>query len=671
MKGVTKMRKQLILSMLMLIMLTSFALAEVSLDIPATSGSVEQSDTFSETITITNDGDTVNLSFSASDLTGTGDDISDITILPSSVENLALDETVDVTITITVPNNQDAGEYTGTFTVDYDANGDAGSDTADITLDVTEKNLAPSISTSAVTAAFTNTQYTYDVDATDANGDSLTYILEEKPSGMTINSDTGVITWTPTATGSQAVTVNVTDGEFYDFQEWTIVVTSPDANLEFSDLDFGSSSQDRDIKDTINFNLQNTGAQALNQLVFTSTLSSDYELVLAPSTTTLNPGQTISVNAEITVPEDQTWERTKIGTITAEAQTDSSVTVTQTQDVYLETVSELDVKKVTIIIDGKKETVSEDETVDAKPGDVIELEIELENTFSDNIDLEDIEVTVEQDDDLDWDESDDISKIKDDDEEKITFDFDIPFDVDDDDAPFQVLITAEGDDENGATHYVEFEFEVDIDKERDELSIFDLRFSPSFVTCDANNVRLDVTLANTGRDDQEDGVLTVESDDLDFDYIARDLIIDEGDEINRRVSIPLPSNLREREYQFDVRVYTSSRDNDLTDIEVISLDVRNCDGSSSSGSSSSNNNNNNDNTNTNNNNDDDDDDSSTVIDVVPPQTTTSSNVVATSVGSPSKAFDSSSTAYIVLLAVVALLLLVLIVLLVGVAFKKK
>jgi PKD repeat protein len=38
--------------------------------------------------------------------------------------------------------------------------------------------------------------YTYDVNATDTDGDNLTYTLTTKPNGMTINSSNGEITWT-------------------------------------------------------------------------------------------------------------------------------------------------------------------------------------------------------------------------------------------------------------------------------------------------------------------------------------------------------------------------------------------------------------------------------------------------------------------------------------------
>ena len=64
------------------------------------------------------------------------------------------------------------------------------------------------------------TPFNFPIEATDPDGDTLT----TNPSGMTINSTTGVITWTPTATGSYSVTVEVSDGELSDTQSFTITV---------------------------------------------------------------------------------------------------------------------------------------------------------------------------------------------------------------------------------------------------------------------------------------------------------------------------------------------------------------------------------------------------------------------------------------------------------------
>ena len=85
-------------------------------------------------------------------------------------------------------------------------------------------NSSPVIESDPVTTAKEGVVYTYDVEATDPNGDTLTYSLTTSPTGMTINSTTGVISWTPTAAGSFDVTVEVSDGSKSETQPFTITV---------------------------------------------------------------------------------------------------------------------------------------------------------------------------------------------------------------------------------------------------------------------------------------------------------------------------------------------------------------------------------------------------------------------------------------------------------------
>ncbi len=85
-------------------------------------------------------------------------------------------------------------------------------------------NSSPVIESDPVTTAKEGAIYTYDVEATDPNGDTLTYSLAVSPTGMTINSTTGVITWTPTAVESFDVTVEVSDGSRSATQSFTITV---------------------------------------------------------------------------------------------------------------------------------------------------------------------------------------------------------------------------------------------------------------------------------------------------------------------------------------------------------------------------------------------------------------------------------------------------------------
>ena len=107
------------------------------------------------------------------------------------------------------------------------SDGEGGEDSESINIIVTEPddNHAPVITSTAVTSATKGQPYSYDVNATDSDGNTLTYSLTTKPSGMAINSSTGLITWTPTAIGPFGVTVKVSDGGLFDTQSFTITVS--------------------------------------------------------------------------------------------------------------------------------------------------------------------------------------------------------------------------------------------------------------------------------------------------------------------------------------------------------------------------------------------------------------------------------------------------------------
>ena len=85
-------------------------------------------------------------------------------------------------------------------------------------------NSTPIIESNPITTAKVGAVYTYDVEATNPNGDILTYSLTTGPNGITINSATGVISWTPTTAGSFEVTVEVSDESKSETQSFTIIV---------------------------------------------------------------------------------------------------------------------------------------------------------------------------------------------------------------------------------------------------------------------------------------------------------------------------------------------------------------------------------------------------------------------------------------------------------------
>lgn len=79
---------------------------------------------------------------------------------------------------------------------------------------VTIANSPPAIKASADTHAFNGREYTYQVKATDPDGDPLTYSLKSAPAGMTIDPATGLVRWkiTPDYSGTIPYIVAVADG---------------------------------------------------------------------------------------------------------------------------------------------------------------------------------------------------------------------------------------------------------------------------------------------------------------------------------------------------------------------------------------------------------------------------------------------------------------------------
>ena len=87
-------------------------------------------------------------------------------------------------------------------------------------------NSSPVIESTPVTTTKEGAEYTYDVEATDPDGDTLEFSLLVHPTNMTINSITGVITWTPTGDqiGENEVVIEVSDGSRSTTQPFTVTV---------------------------------------------------------------------------------------------------------------------------------------------------------------------------------------------------------------------------------------------------------------------------------------------------------------------------------------------------------------------------------------------------------------------------------------------------------------
>jgi len=122
------------------------------------------------------------------------------------------------------------------------ADGNGGSDSESFTVTVSVTNRAPDITSTASDTAEEGVQYSYQAEATDADGDTLTWSLTVSPADMTVDAASGLVTWTPGAglTSPVDVTLEVSDGNGgSDSEMFTITVTPAGDDDDDDDDDDG------------------------------------------------------------------------------------------------------------------------------------------------------------------------------------------------------------------------------------------------------------------------------------------------------------------------------------------------------------------------------------------------------------------------------------------------
>ena len=101
----------------------------------------------------------------------------------------------------------------------------------DITVNVNvgAENDAPTISSTAITAATEGQLYQYAATVSDSDGPSATWSLTQAPTGMTVDGTSGLVSWTPGEGGATTwtadVTLQVSDGTDVATQTFVVSVT--------------------------------------------------------------------------------------------------------------------------------------------------------------------------------------------------------------------------------------------------------------------------------------------------------------------------------------------------------------------------------------------------------------------------------------------------------------
>jgi hypothetical protein len=217
---------------------------------------------------------------------------------------------------------------------------------------------------------------------------------------------------------------------------------------------------------------------------------------------------------------------------------------------------------------------------EAQPGDVVKFIIEAKNNFTSDEDLkiEDIEVTVTIDGIDDGDELEEegeLKDLKDGKNDDVTIEFTIPLEVEDDN--YDVLIVVEGDDENGTAHEVQYELELEVQKEDDEVRFLRNTLTPSEIKC-GRNVQLSTAVINTGSDEQDDVTLEITNAELGISLretfdLSNDAF-DDDSKFRKTFTILIPEDVEAGIYAILSKV--TFKDGSETKTETAELLVEQC-----------------------------------------------------------------------------------------------
>jgi hypothetical protein len=261
---------------------------------------------------------------------------------------------------------------------------------------------------------------------------------------------------------------------------------------------------------------------------------------------------------------------------------DSQLTDTQDYNLTIASKSKLEIQKIELKIDGKKDTLFNGESSrNAAPGDSIKVEVTVANLFSSatKIDIENIEVEgilKDIDDGEDLDDDDEIN-VDAGEDKKAKLSFDIPLNVDEDN--YRLDITARGRGTNSVTYNDSVTIYIVVDKKSHDLRIIKASLSPETITCSRETV-LNLVVYNLGTDDEEDTVITINSPELEY-YKTENLEMEEGtgdsdddSSFSRLYPIKVQENVKNGIYHINVRVYYDT--DHLDDEETLSVTVEDC-----------------------------------------------------------------------------------------------
>ena len=259
---------------------------EVFVIVNATDGKYTTETNFTINVTSVNDVPTLNNPIADLSIDEEGENMSivNLSTVFSDVETAALTFVVsDNESEVLTGETSDilyanaTGDFYGDVEIIITAVDDEGSNITDtVILTVNNINDNPIITSSPVTSGSTNTTYNYQVTATDADNDVLNFSLITAPTGMTINSSTGLITWSINETvANYSIHINLTDGTAWTNQSYELAIYGAPTVISMQSSTSAIKIGTGNIELAVTYSVEMNTTQNLPTITFTPNITSN------------------------------------------------------------------------------------------------------------------------------------------------------------------------------------------------------------------------------------------------------------------------------------------------------------------------------------------------------------------------------------------------------------
>lgn len=358
----------------------------------------------------------------------------------------------------------------------------------------------------------------------------------------------------------------------------TLVILSGIASaLQVSSVTIGDDKEDRVGNLSNTFTITNNGTVQVEIISITSNAEAKYEISFTNKPTNpLAPGAsaTVTINAKIPLDFNAVDKITleekafKIGEISVKGTTtgNTSISITETSDINMQAVNQLEIKKVMVSCGSKDERLDDGERMEELKPDTNDcsFSVEVENNFrtsdKNNQKIGDIEfdpATIEVESDnsnIDLDEEGDISGFDAGDEEEVTFDFDIAEEADD--GTYTITIRAFGTDENGAFHGEKWEVKLEVERLKHDIQFQKVSTTPTEIeTCGEKSVKVSATILNMGRRDEDEVAIELKIPGLKYSKKIENIELDRDDKTTINFDVSLPVNIKEGIYRGTLKTF--------------------------------------------------------------------------------------------------------------------